>query len=116
MDIFEKPSRKLLRSLRILIPALLLLLLCGIFLGAVSEASGETLEKEKLSLERALKRGAVHTYALEGRYPESLSVLLEKYHITYDKEKFVVEYVPNGANLLPMISVLPLNRGKGGLP
>ena len=38
------------------------------------------------------------------------------YHITYDMEKFVVEYIPNGSNLLPSISVLPLKAKKGGLP
>ena len=36
------------------------------------------------------------------------------YHITYDTEKFVVEYIPNGSNLLPSISVLPLKAKKGG--
>jgi len=37
------------------------------------------------------------------------------YHITYDKTKFVVEYVPNGSNLLPSISVIALSgSAKGG--
>ena len=43
-----------------------------------------------------------------------LDELLNDYHITYDSEKFVVEYVPNGSNLLPSISVLPVNARKGG--
>ena len=46
---------------------------------------------------------------------QSLSELLTDYHITYDMEKFVVEYIPNGSNLLPSISVLPLKAKKGGL-
>ena len=66
-------------------------------------------------LEQALKNGAIRTYALTGTYPESLSQLLSDYHITYDKTKFVVEYVPNGSNLLPSISVIALSgSAKGG--
>ena len=67
------------------------------------------------ALEQALKNGAIRTYALTGTYPESLSQLLSDYHITYDKTKFVVEYVPNGSNLLPSISVIALSgSAKGG--
>ena len=66
-------------------------------------------------LEQALKNGAIRTYALTGTYPESLSQLLLDYHNTYDKTKFVVEYVPNGSNLLPSISVIALSgSAKGG--
>lgn len=75
--------------------------------------SGRTQEQD--ALEQALKNGAIRTYALTGTYPESLSQLLLDYHITYDKTKFVVEYVPNGSNLLPSISVIALSgSAKGG--
>ena len=67
-----------------------------------------------VSLTLALEGGAIRTYALTGQYPQSLDELLSDYHITYDSEKFVVEYVPNGSNLLPSISVLPVNARKGG--
>ena len=73
------------------------------------------VHKEQDALEQALKNGAIRTYALTGTYPESLSQLLLDYHITYDKTKFVVEYVPNGSNLLPSISVIALSGStKGG--
>ena len=55
-----------------------------------------------------LESGAIRTYALKGQYPESLDELLNDYHITYDSSRFVIEYVPNGSNLLPSISVIPL--------
>ena len=62
-----------------------------------------------------MKYGAFRTYALSGTYRVSLSELLSDYHITYDKTKFVVEYVPNGSNLLPSISVIALSgSAKGG--
>lgn len=65
--------------------------------------------------EKTLKASAVRTYALTGEYPENLSQILRDYHITYGKSKFVVEYVPNGSNLLPSISVIALSGStKGG--
>lgn len=114
-DIFEPGRRRTMRVVRLLLPAVLPVLLCGVFLMAISRTSEDILAKEQATLTQALENGAVYTYSLTGSYPESLSRLLEEYHITYDKEKFVIEYVPNGSNLFPMISVLPRKGGKGGL-
>ena len=88
---------------------------CTLFVAGVSSTSDQAVHKEQDALEQALKNGAIRTYALTGTYPESLSQLLSDYHITYDKTKFVVEYVPNGSNLLPSISVIALSgSAKGG--
>ena len=114
MEIFEKRRTKLWNHLKLWFPAVLLILLCIGFLFGIHATSEETLLKQQKTLTQALQKGAVHTYSLEGRYPESLEQLLEDYHITYDSQKFIVEYVPNGSNLFPMISVLPLNQKKGG--
>lgn len=108
MDIFKRPASKVTAFAGALFPAALLLLLCLFFLLAINRTSDETIKKEQITLEQALQKGAVHTYALEGRYPESLTQLLDDYGITYDTSKFVVEYVPEGANLLPRIAVIPL--------
>lgn len=114
-DIFEPRSSRIRRFWKLLLPAVLPVILCITFAVAISRTSEDTLAKEQNTLLHALENGAVHTYALTGSYPESLSSLLDEYHITYDKNKFVVEYVPNGSNLFPMISVLPLSNEKGGI-
>ncbi len=114
MNIFETKWTRLWRFFRHLIPVLTAVILCLVFYEGVSFTQHDSLEKEQSTLAQALESGAVHTYALTGRYPQSLNELLEDYHITYDKEKFVVEYVPNGSNLLPSISVLPLTAREGG--
>ena len=62
-----------------------------------------------------LKNSAVRSYAMTGEYPENLAQLLNDYHITYDKNRFIVEYIPNGSNLLPSISVIARpGSSKGG--
>lgn len=115
MELFESRSKKFLRAIFLLFPVLLLVLSCTLFVAGVSSTSDQTVQKERDALEQVLKNGAIRTYALTGTYPESLSQLLSDYHITYDKTKFVVEYVPNGSNLLPSISVITLSgSAKGG--
>ncbi|MBQ7370745.1 MAG: hypothetical protein IJW67_02480 [Blautia sp.] len=116
MVILEKKSGKWVRLLRSLSAILLPVILCIFLFREISLFSSHALQNEQATLEQALRSSAVHTYALEGRYPESLDQLLEEYHIQYDEKKFVIEYVPNGTNLFPMISVLPLNHPEGGRP
>ena len=57
--------------------------------------------------------GHMHEWSIS----RSLDQILNDYHITYDRSRFVVEYTPNGSNLLPYISVILLSdtagHGKG---
>lgn len=114
MNLFESRRKRIFRSLQLLFPVFLLVLVCSLFIAGVSRTSGQALQKEQDALEQALKNSAIRTYALTGEYPQDLSQLLEDYHITYDKSRFVVEYVPNGSNLLPSISVIALSCSRKG--
>ena len=114
MDIFETGHTRLRRKLRNILPVMILVFLCLIFYLGISCAGIETISQEQDSLLQALEQGAIHTYALTGHYPQSLEELLQDYNISYDTDKFVVEYVPSGSNLLPSVSVLRLSSGKGG--
>ena len=114
MDIFETRLIHVRRIFRFIVPILFAAVLCLIFYLGIARTQTDSLGKEQVTLTQALEGGAIRTYALTGQYPQSLDELLSDYHITYDSEKFVVEYVPNGSNLLPSISVLPVNARKGG--
>ena len=109
MELFESHRKKFFRNMLVVFPLLFLLVIASVFFAGVSFTSKDTLQKEQQLLEQSLKRGAVHTYALTGRYPESAEELIKDYHITYDSSRFVIEYVPNGSNLFPMISGIPLS-------
>lgn len=114
MELFESRGKKIRRYIRLIFPVLFLLCIFVLFLAGIRYTSADTIAKEQAALEQALCKGAVHTYAITGRYPQSLAQLTEEYHITYDHSKFVVDYVPNASNLFPMISVIPLTMEKGG--
>ena len=109
MELFDSHRKKFLRRFSLLLPLCFLILISSIFFISVSFASDETLHKEQQALEQALENGAIRSYAMNGQYPESLDQILNDYHITYDRSRFVVEYTPNGSNLLPYISVILLS-------
>ena len=115
MELFESRRKKFLRGILLLFPVFLLILVCVLFVAGVSRTSGQTLASEQTALEQALKSSAIRTYAITGEYPEDLAQILNDYHITYDKNRFIVEYIPNGSNLLPSISVITRpGSSKGG--
>lgn len=90
-----------------------LLLFLGIFLlfsGGIHSVSETTLLKQQESLENAIRKSAVHCYAVEGAYPESLDYLREHYGISYDEKRFLVDYEIIGSNLMPDIHVF-LRKG-----
>ena len=92
------------RLLPVLIFAgMLLLLVLGL-----NDISGMTARQEAEGLESSIRRSAVHCYALEGFYPDSLEYLERHYGLTYDKDRYVVSYEVIGSNLMPDVSVIPL--------
>ena len=70
--------------------------------------SGMTERQEAESLESSVRQSAVHCYALEGFYPDSLDYLEQHYGLTYDKDKYIVSYETIGSNLMPDVSVIRL--------
>lgn len=117
MELFDSHRKIFTADSVLLLSFSFLILISSIFFISVSFASDETLHKEQQALEQTLENGAIRSYAMNGQYPESLDQILNDYHITYDRSRFVVEYTPNGSNLLPYISVILLSdtagHGKG---
>lgn len=105
-------KKRLLALKRFLLPLLILLGFFFLFKGSVEQTARYTFAEEKASLEASILRSAIHSYALTGFYPQSFTELQKEYHITYDTERFLVEYIPNGTNLLPSIQVLNKTTGE----
>lgn len=73
-----------------------------------------TSEKSQMdSLRQAILRSAVHCYATEGAYPESLDYICDHYGIRWDTDKYIVDYEIMGANLMPDVTVFPLHQKEG---
>ena len=76
MDIFETRLIRVRRIFRFIVPILFAAVLCLIFYLGIARTQTDSLEKEQVTLTQALEGGAIRTYALTGRYPESLDEFL----------------------------------------
>ncbi|MEF9983418.1 MAG: hypothetical protein RR806_00890 [Oscillospiraceae bacterium] len=107
---FKKETDNSRTIINFLMPILsIVLLILGLFWGV--DNISQTTQKEKIkSLEQAIRRSAVHCYATQGEYPESIEYLQEHYGITYDSEKFLVDYQVFASNIMPEITIVEINK------
>lgn len=89
-----------------LISILLVFTVLSLFYLGTDTVSAKTDASQQQSLEEAIYRGITHCYAVEGRYPESLDYLKSEYGISYDEEKYFVDYQILGANLRPDVTII----------
>ena len=105
MNRFEKPS--ILRKIQKLsLPLIGFILLFIVFIKGIASGSETTIDKQKESLTTALNRSITQCYAVEGTYPPSLEYIENHYGLTYDHDKFFVDYQVYGANMYPTVTVL----------
>lgn len=76
-----------------------------IYLGFQS-VKENTQSNQREGLEKALRRGILECYALEGHYPESLEELVKNYHIVYNKDEFDIKYEVMASNIMPTITII----------
>ena len=79
--------------------------MAAVLWGSSSRIFSETQKRQEESTKNAVLKGAVQCYAVEGRYPESLSYLEQHYGVSYDKDKFIVSYEITGSNRMPQVTV-----------
>ncbi|SFU70082.1 hypothetical protein [Butyrivibrio sp. INlla21] len=91
--------------------SVIIFILVAVFVFLAIDASGKsTIEKQQESLENAIARDIVQCYAIEGRYPPSLSYIEEHYGLVYDDATFFVDYRPVASNLYPDVTVIKVNK------
>lgn len=109
MNRFEKPNLKKRIQDSVSLPIIIFFVILGVFMYGVSSISNTAADEEKNNLERALQKDIVHCYAVEGIYPPTLIYLEDNYGLTYDKDRFLVDYQVVGSNLMPSFSVIERN-------
>ncbi|MBU3876620.1 hypothetical protein HGO97_012480 [Faecalicatena sp. AGMB00832] len=82
------------------------LLIIVLFCQGIESLSSSSIRRQKESLENALNRNITYCYAVEGAYPESLDYLKEHYGLTYDEDRFFVDYKVIGSNILPDVTII----------
>lgn len=111
MNRFDNESKKNRIFGSITVSVVIFGLIIGAFINGVSFLSKESQYDEKEALINALDRDVAHAYAVEGAYPKSIEDIEEKYGLTYDHDKFIVDYKSIGANIYPAITVIERSDG-----
>lgn len=87
--------------------ALFLVLFVMLYLG-LGSLDAATRSEQLRAAEQAVRRAAVHCYAVEGQYPPNLTYLEEHYGIQTTSENYIIHYQSVGGNLMPDIMIIPL--------
>lgn len=78
--------------------------------GWIRDIHLSSTRRQKETLELSLNRSLMLCYCLEGAYPANLEELLEKYPLSFDRERFAIDYRLQGSNILPEITILEIGR------
>lgn len=108
MNRFNKEQKKSHLLRRLLTTASVFCFAAIALMRGVSSISATAGQNQAESLRLAILRSAVHCYAMEGTYPESLDYLKANYGINWNPSKYVVDYEIMASNLMPSVTIIPL--------
>ena len=103
-SIYKKSAGAFLRSA--IAPVLFTLAVMGMIVYGLSETEASSKSEAVRILEDSIRRAVVMSYAIEGRYPESVSYIEEHFGVHIDRDKYVVHYEIFASNLMPDIMVI----------
>ena len=108
MNRFESSGKKGILN-RLNYPFILFALIILFFFYGLNNLSAYNAENQKEILTDAITRDIIHCYSVEGSYPPSLEYIEEHYGLTYDHERFLIDYEPIGSNLMPNVTIIERN-------
>ena len=110
MNRFNRPSlkKRILESMNFSV--FFFVIVIAIFLFGISFISSTSSKDQTQILTDAVNKDIIHCYAVEGYYPPSLKYIEDHYGLTYDKDRYLVDYVPVGDNIMPSVTIVELNN------
>ena len=91
-----------------LIPVIFSLIIISVVMFGLRQTEESNRAEGVRLLEEAIMRTVIHSYAVEGYFPQSLEYIIETYGLYIDTTRFVVHYQVFAANILPDIRVFEL--------
>lgn len=73
---------------------------------------GQSAERLR-QVEQAVRRSCAACYAAEGRYPQDLDYLEDRYGLQIDEDTYIVYYAAQAGNLMPDIVVMTVAEQAG---
>lgn len=90
----------------VIIPVAGFVLIVALFFAGIHKISGTGDAQAFESLQTALQRNIVHCYAIEGQYPPSLEYMEAHYGLSYDKDKYFIDYQVMASNIMPSVTII----------
>ena len=107
---FNRPSLKKRITESVNFSVFFFVIIIAIFLVGISFIASTSSKDQKDILTDAVSKDIIHCYAVEGYYPPSLKYIEDHYGLTYDKSKYMVDYVPIGDNIMPSVTIVEINK------
>ncbi len=86
------------------------IIIIAVFLVGISFIASTSSKDQTQILTDAVNKDIIHCYAVEGYYPPSLKYIEDHYGLTYDKSRYLVDYVPVGDNIMPSVTILEIKQ------
>ncbi len=102
MHLYERPRG---RNRGLLFAVAVFALLAVFFLSALVSSAQRNDARETELVRAAIQRAIVTCYAVEGKYPPSLSYLYDNYGISVDESRYVVYYDVFASNVMPSVQI-----------
>jgi len=80
-----------------------------VLLFGFSQAEDASRSEGVRLLEETIFRVVIHSYAINGHFPESIDYIIENYNVFIDRTRFLVHYDVFASNMLPDIMVFELD-------
>ena len=103
-SIYRKSAWGVLRTA--ITPVLFTLAVTGMIVYGLARTEESSRAEAVRILEDSIRRAVVMSYAVEGRYPDTVAYIEERYGVFIDRDKYVVHYSVFASNLMPDIMVI----------
>ena len=110
MNRFNRPNlrKRILESINFSV--FFFIIVIAVFLVGISFIASTSSKDQTQILTDAVNKDIIHCYAVEGYYPPSLKYIEDHYGLTYDKSRYLVDYVPVGDNIMPSVTILEIKQ------
>ncbi len=77
------------------------------FILLISNITNKGNDRERRIIEEAVRNATLTCYVVEGTYPDSVQYLRDHYNLSYNQDKYFVEFLekPFASNVMPGISI-----------